>query len=69
MAKEITIRLGILTRVLQRAGCVEENDRIISLEIDEQTNVVTLYVAEREDRNVSVYKLGRKEKEDLFLNG
>ena len=42
--KEQTIRLGILTRVLQRAEYIEENERIVDLELDEQTNQVILYL-------------------------
>ena len=42
--KETIIRIGILTRMLQRAECIEENEKIIDLELDKQTNLITLYI-------------------------
>ena len=41
---ERTIRLGTLTRVLQRAEVLEGNEKIVDLEFDEQIDLVTLYL-------------------------
>ena len=44
MAREVTLRLGVLTRILQRAELIEENERVTEMEIDHQVNQVTLCV-------------------------
>jgi len=46
--KEITIRVGQLTGVLQRAEFIEENERIVSLEFDEQINLIKLFLEVKE---------------------
>ena len=42
--KEITLRIGVLTLVLQRVNCIEENEKIVNLEFDEQTNLISLFL-------------------------
>ena len=42
--KEQTLRIGRLTGVLRRANYIEENEEIINLEFDEQTNLITLFL-------------------------
>jgi len=44
--KETTLRIGVLTRVLQRAEYIDEDEKIISLEFDEGTNIITLNLEE-----------------------
>ena len=43
------MRLGILTRVLARAEYIDEDEEIVALEFDEQTNIVTLYLQAETD--------------------
>ncbi len=42
--KEITLRIGVLTLVPQRVNCIEENEKIVNLEFDEQTNLISLFL-------------------------
>ena len=44
--KEITLRIGVLTLVLQRANYIEESEKIVNLEFDEQTNLISLFLEE-----------------------
>ena len=47
MVREIGIGKGVLTRVLQRAEYIEENERIANIEEDAETGIITLYLEER----------------------
>ena len=43
---ERTIRLGVLRGILQRAEILEENEKLVGLEFDEQVNLITLIIEE-----------------------
>jgi len=44
--REIMLRLGVITRVLQRAEYIEENEEVVGIELDEQINHVNLILKE-----------------------
>jgi len=51
ITREEAVRLGVLTRILQRAECIEEDERIVDLELDLDLNLVTLYLQRKEQVN------------------
>ena len=44
MAREIGLRVAVLTGILQRAELIKEDEQVVEVEWDEQTNQVILYL-------------------------
>ena len=47
--REIVLRLGVLTRVLQRAECIEPDETIVDIKLDTQINQVILILASKKE--------------------
>ena len=46
--REITLRIGLLSRILQLGEYIEGNEKVVDLKFDSQVNQVTLYLEEKE---------------------